>query len=62
MARPVLDKNGSTQVAVRIPNSWLKEIDALMKRQMVPGLSQKQADVLRELIRRGLNEMKLGDR
>jgi antitoxin component of MazEF toxin-antitoxin module len=60
MARPVLDKNGSTQVAVRIPNSWLKEIDALISRQVVPGLKPKRADILREVVRRGLNEMRGG--
>jgi metal-responsive CopG/Arc/MetJ family transcriptional regulator len=58
MARPALDKNGSVQITLRIPATWLREIDAIAGRHIVPGLKSKRADVIREAVRRGLNDMK----
>jgi hypothetical protein len=53
-----LDKKGSTQLSVRVPNPWLKDIEALVTKRSQGGLVLNRVDVLRMALRRGLDEMK----
>jgi len=57
MGRPALDKNGSTQLAIRVPDTWLKDINQLIKQKSGDGLILKRMDILRMAMRRGLDQM-----
>jgi hypothetical protein len=56
--RGPLDPGGSTQLAVHLPNTWLREIDDILESWPADGLLPTRVVVLRTIIRRGLDARK----
>ena len=58
MAKPgrkPLDKDGSTQISLRLPDSWLAEVDERIAEDEAEGIALTRVNVLRMLVRRGLD-------
>jgi hypothetical protein len=56
--RKPLDIGGSTQISLRIPDAWLEEADAILAKMPDDGMLPTRVDVLRKMIRSGLNQEK----
>lgn len=53
MPRP--PSENATQIAIRIPDEWLKRADALIPLITRPGISATRTDVVRAALARGLD-------
>ena len=56
--RKPLDKDGSTQISMRLPDSWLEEADVMLKKIPEDGTFLTRVDILRRMIRLGFDTAK----
>ena len=52
------DREEQEQVAIRLPVSWLKELDELAERRSTPATRITRTQVLREMIYTGIEQAK----
>lgn len=56
--RKPLDEDGVTQISLRLPDSWIEEIDAILKKMPDDGMFPTRIAIVRKMIRRGLDQEK----
>lgn len=50
-------ETGMTQVVVRIPSAWIKDLDEIAARMSRPGIEHTRSDILRAAIAQGIQAL-----